>query len=260
MSRAKVKERGQLELPKVQTTPRRRDKNGGWRGGKRLGAGRKKRKRGPDVPEPHAKRRRVLKSEPQHIVLRSNGEVGSFRTPAVFQAIRAATYMAARYEDTFRIVEYSVQDNHVHLIVEANDKDSLARGMKAFGGSCSKHINAQVSRAKGWERRRRGSVFRDRYFVTALTTPRQVRNTLAYVLNNWRHHELDRTNQRRNIYPYASGISFDGWKELQGTAFVVPAAYDPPITSKPRTFLLRVLWKKKYPLISYREVPGGGLE
>ncbi len=60
----KVIEHDQLALPRVKlTAPRHRDKNDQWRGGARAGAGRPKRKRGPGVPEPHSKRRRVLKSE-----------------------------------------------------------------------------------------------------------------------------------------------------------------------------------------------------
>ncbi|MFT3692670.1 MAG: transposase [Kofleriaceae bacterium] len=262
-----VKERGQLDLPKVFTRPRRPDKNGQRRGGQRIGAGRPRKVRGPGSKEPHAKRKRVRKDRPLHVVLRTNPELGSFRTPTVLAAIRAATFMATRYEDSFRIVEFSVQTNHIHLLVEASDKAALSNSMKAFESSCSKRVNAAISKARGYARRRRGSVFRDRYFATELATPRQVRNTLAYILNNWRHHAGDR-DTKWNIDPYSSGLAFTGWLECRGAPMartpaalaVLPKNYQPPITTSPRSFLIRVLWKKRYPLISLFEVPGGGAE
>ena len=58
---------------------------------------------------------------------------------------------------------------------------------------------------------RRGKVFA-RYHATEITNPRQARNTLAYVLNNWRHHRED-TSRREVIDPYSTGYAFDGWRE-----------------------------------------------
>ncbi len=98
------------------------------------------------------------------------------------------THPTANWEDC-RSVHASVQQTHIHLIVEAEGKVALARGMKAFQISAAKHINAAVSR--GLATRRRGAVFPDRYHVEVITTPRQARHALAYVLNNWRRHRED---------------------------------------------------------------------
>jgi REP element-mobilizing transposase RayT len=46
------------------------------------------------------------------------------------KALREATIVAARRED-FRIVHFSIQGNHVHLIAEADSKTALAKGMQA---------------------------------------------------------------------------------------------------------------------------------
>src|SRR6202161_591848 len=79
-----------------------------------------------------------------------------------------------------RIVHFSVQRTHIHLICEADDKASLARGMQSFKISAAKQLNR--------EPRRRGRVFADRYHVEILTTPMQSSHTISYVLNNWRKH------------------------------------------------------------------------
>ncbi len=126
--------------------------------------------------------------------------------------------------------------------------------MQVFLSSAAKHINRALWKRTG--QRRRGTVFADRYDARALTTPRQVRNCLAYVMNNWRRHQEDR-GRTWNVDPFSTGIWFPGWKERIDE----PLLYKPPPTYQwliiwlPKTWLLREGWKK-HPLISVREVPG----
>ncbi len=80
----------------------------------------------------------------------------------------------------FRVVHYSVQRNHLHLLVESAGKDALGRGMKA--------ISARVARAAQRAFGLRGPVLHGRYHLRVLRTPREVRHALAYVLLNARTH------------------------------------------------------------------------
>ena len=245
----------QLTLEKLERGP---DKNGGWRGGKRPGAGRPKIKN-RRASEAHKTRPRIGRHKPLHVILRSIGELGSLRSTAGLDAAREALIAVYKHEDTFRIVHFSLQRKHIHLIVEADDYLALARGMKAFAGSMAKHFNALVSMQRGLAKRRRGSVFTDRYHAKVLSTPTQVRNTIAYVLNNWRHHREDRDTDAP-VDRYSSGIYFDGWKQRENKRYwTTPSGYDIPLVAWARTYLLKVLWKKKH-LISAYEVPGGGYE
>ncbi len=82
--------------------------------------------------------------------------------------------------DDFRLVHYSLQGNHAHLIVEANDADALGRGMKAVGARLARAVNQIFDRS--------GPVLADRYHARVLRTPREVRNAIAYVLLNARRH------------------------------------------------------------------------
>ncbi len=251
----KLSKSSQLEMVVIR---RKRDKNGGWRGGARPGAGRPKLTT-RRASERHQRRERISRHTPLHVILRATPEMGSLRTKEGFAAVREATIAVFKHEETFRIVHFSIQRQHVHLIVEANDYAALARGMKAFSGSVAKHLNASVSKRRKYATRRRGSVFVDRYHAKVLRTPTQVRNTIAYVLNNWRHHREDRDKSWR-IDPFASGLVFDGWKEREGLPFYrSPNFYDGPQLAWAKTFLLKELWKKRG-LVSVHEVPGGGLE
>ncbi len=257
MGRRALKRHVQQELPKT----RKRDKNGQFRGGKRPGAGRPKRPISQGrASEPHKVRPRVRSSEPVHVVMRATQHVGSLRTHEVFRAIREATLAAVRnHEETFHVVHISIQRSHIHLVIEASDRESLWRGMKAFGISAAKHINALVGARSG--ARRRGSVFTDRYHATTLSTPRQVRNCLSYVLNNWRHHGDDAQRLARpwKIDPYSSALAFDGWKEREASGFFyrVPEGYDGVVVWRPKSWLLRVGWRR-HGLVSVFEVPGAG--
>src|SRR3569623_1774278 len=112
------------------------------------------------------------------------------------------------WRESCRVVHLSIQHNHVHLLVEAENRESLSRGMQGFQISAAKHINAEISkgRVKGvsWyeakrrglipadRQRRKGTVFHDRYHVEIIRTPRQARNAIAFVLYYWLMHDVHR--------------------------------------------------------------------
>ena len=137
------------------------------RGGKLRGAGRPP--KGQRAGSPHKERPFLHARYPVHVVLRVVGAVGSLRRRCVYQAIREATLTTALRED-FRIVQLSLQRTHVHLLVEADDKAALARGMQGFQISAAKHLNAAISKGKPGPRRR-GVVFPDRYHAEIITSP-----------------------------------------------------------------------------------------
>jgi hypothetical protein len=241
------------------------DKNGQRRGGKRKGAGRPK--SGARASEKHKRRPKLSAYEPVHVVMHARKGIGSLRTHAIFKAIKEATFTAFAHDEraigkadasaatgkvarAFHIVHLSIQSTHIHLIVEASDRMALARGMQAFGISAARHINAALDR--------RGNVFSDRYFPRVLKTPTQVRNCIAYVLNNWKHHGESVASLRRPwpVDPYSTASFFDGWKELDGQRLVVPSGYDGPMVWWPKTWLLSEGWRKRG-LISMHFVPGG---
>src|SRR5512139_2815902 len=231
------------------------------RGGKRLG---RPPKPGRRASEPH-KKRPVLKAwQPVHIVQRVNPEVGSLRKRHMYRALREATIAVALRElntmadGEFRIAHISIQRMHIHLLVEAEHQEALSRGMQSFGISLAKHVNCAYSKAAGLSRRRRGNVIADRFHQEIITSPRQARHALAYVLNNWRKHREDQLRVARgwNVDPYSTSILFSGWKEREAATFLWKprATYDPLVVYLPKTWLLRVGWRR-YGLIRFHEVP-----
>jgi hypothetical protein len=175
--------------------------------------------------------------------------VCNLRRDVVLAALRVATTVVGRHDD-LRIVHLSIQRTHLHLLVEAANGAALTRGMSSFLISAARRIN-RVLRASG------GRVF-DRYHARGLSTPREVRNCIAYVLNNWRHHGEDRSRITSHwlVDKYASAIAFDGWKQLgRGHRFAPPHGYRPLVVWQPRTWLLATGWVR-HGLIRADEVPG----
>jgi REP element-mobilizing transposase RayT len=214
------------------------------RGGKREGAGRKKTGRCSDAP--HRKRPQVRKYEVQHVVLRTRKDVPRLRRGKTYEAIARALRRTLG-ETAFRVVHTSIQRNHLHFLIEANDKGALGHGMRSLAITAARAINRVLGR--------RGKVFAYRYHATAISSPRQMRNALSYVLNNWRRHDEDETCEaahRAMLDPYSTAIRFRGWRE--GT-FASPPGYEPLPAAEPETWLLRIGWERHGPISAY-EVPG----
>jgi len=223
------------------------------RGGKRRGAGRKP--KGARAGERHGARPEFKPHHALHVVMRIVPAVGSLRRRRLYKAMRDATITAALRE-RFRIVHVSLQRTHVHMLVEAEPKAALARGMQGFLISAARHINRALGDGA---QRRRGKVFADRYHVEVITSPTRARHVIAYILSNWRKHREDREGLPSTwlVDPFSTGILFPDWKELQDEAWMWPirATYDPLVVFRPRTWLLREGWKRAGGPISARDVP-----
>jgi len=185
-----------------------------------------------------------------HVTIRTMSDLPSLRQRQTYAAIRAASTAAAK-QQAFRICHLSIQDTHLHLIVEANDKGALARGMQSFQISAARQLNKLLAR--------RGRVFDDRYHLVVIRSPRQMRNVLIYLLGNWRKHGADcRVAPTWLIDPYASGFAFPGWKELRQGIPLWPASVTTGwlVVKPPTCWLLRAGWERGGGAISVFEVPG----
>jgi putative transposase len=152
-------------------------------GGKRKGAGRKPKGARPGVP--HVPRKQPRRT-PAHVTMRVCGGRPSLRGSRSFHAIKEAL---RKGKDRFglRIIHFSVQGNHLHFLVEADDALALARGMKGLSVRTARALN----KAHGM----RGQVFPDRFHSRALKSPREVAYAMRYVLGNHMKHGLSTWNE-----------------------------------------------------------------
>jgi REP element-mobilizing transposase RayT len=155
-------------------------------------------------------------AEPVHVTLRAR--LAPLRSQFLFPVVRLALGRASRRApERFRIVHFSVQRDHLHLIVEARDKRALSSGVRSVAIRVARYVNDVL--------RRHGALWAERWHGRALKTPREVRNALVYVLANFRKH-AQRT-PRRGVDPYSSGAWFDGWREWHPTSGAPPPLAEP---------------------------------
>ena len=142
-------------------------------GGKRAGAGRKRKSALRRVS--HKRRPEHAARFPLHVVLRARRDAPGLRRRQMFRAVRAALVQGAARAG-FPLVHFSVQGNHLHLVVEAIDKVALSRGMQGLAVRIARAVNRAADRT--------GPLFADHYFARELKTPAEVRRAVRYVLDN----------------------------------------------------------------------------
>jgi hypothetical protein len=139
---------------------------------------------------------------------------------------------ASSEREGFRLVHFSLQRDHLHLIVEADERAALTSGMKGLLVRLARAVNRR------WQRT--GRVFK-RFHERLLRGPREVRNAIRYVLMNARKHGVPVPSNCPD--PLSSGAHFNGWRD-----------YTPRDSrfTRARSWLLRVGWRQ-WGLISLRE-------
>jgi REP element-mobilizing transposase RayT len=176
----------------------------------------------------------LSRHHPVHVTLRVVGGLPSLREGALFFGVRAAL-KGARDRFGFRLVHFSVQGDHLHLLAEASDRRALSRGIQGLAVRVARAVNRRVGR--------RGRVFGDRYHARSLRTPRAVRTALVYVLMNARKHGRGLRRLPAGFGDFCSSARwFTGWGRPRELVFGLgrgaTALADAPVVA-PRTWLLR---------------------
>jgi hypothetical protein len=221
------------------------------RGGRRRGAGRKP--KGEKAGVGHRQREALSHRFPVHVTVKLQRGLPRMRLASAYAALRAA-FAAGRSGGSstaagaFRLCHYAVLNDHLHFVVEAQDRTALARGAQGLLVRIARALN------KLW--RRKGDVFADRYHDRILRTPREVRNAIRYVLGNGRKHaaEGQEVAVPHAIDLFSSAPWFDGFREpivVHG----IEAELRP--VAAPETWLLTDGWRR-HGLLSIHELPATG--
>ena len=177
----------------------------------------------------------LKKGQVAHVTIKLNAGLPSLRKGEALAVVLAAMERVNQ-GGVIRIVEFSIQSNHVHLIVEAGNSADLSSGMASLNTGLGMRLN------RIWNRIGEGSVFKERFHMVVVATPTQMRNTLNYVLRNDVHHELG----LGKLDPCSSAPSFGGWCELQGAEDKVRTAEAAKecVSAEARVWLLVKGWWK----------------
>jgi putative transposase len=195
---------------------------------------------------PHRERSTHDKNHPVHVTLRAAKRVPSLRKQSIYIAVRNA--LAKTWREWFRVIHFSVQSDHLHLMIEADDKVALSRGMAG--------LSIRLARAVNRAAERKGKVFSERYHTRELSTPLETRNAIVYVLLNRQKHVAKTawatgptgatgSTLATGIDPMSSGYWFDGWKPHSGAQGPPWWGADDVVPVRPaRTWLARKGWRR----------------
>jgi putative transposase len=173
-------------------------------GGRRKGAGRKSARRpdGKRVHNPHCAREAFTRSRPVHVTVCVREGLPSLRG-AVLALVVLKCLEAGNERAGFRLVHFSLQTTHVHLICEAEGPAALAAAIKGLNVRIARAINKQLGR--------KGKVIADRYHLEVLRTPTQVRNAVRYVLRNGEKHGVHVAARHGDPRPCPDPLSSAAW-------------------------------------------------
>lgn len=169
-------------------------------GGRRRGAGRRRKHARPGLKGtevPHRPRPELSPRHPVHVTLGFVPGLGYLRSYSRARAVEQVLREACERFGV-RVVHYTIQGMHLHLILEAENASALSRGMQGLCIRLARRLNALA--------RRDGRVLVDRYHAHVLKSRREVANAVRYVRENFRHHAREHL-PRTFVDPFASTLA-----------------------------------------------------
>jgi REP element-mobilizing transposase RayT len=177
---------------------------------------------------PHRVRPAHHERHPMHVTMRRVPNLPSFRQQRVGELV--LRQMRRLNDEHFQIVHFSIQTNHVHLIVEGRDHETVTRKLWSLMVSFAKRLNAMLGS-------RRGKVWADRHYRRDVVGSREMNAVLRYVFNNAKKHGEIPAHVIM-LDPYSTAWTFDGW-EIE---IPTPNNSDHWPRPAPRTRLLKIDW------------------
>ena len=195
-----------------------------------------------------------------HITMRALRGLPSFRAQVIFQMmmkiLRNQTALGKakrKYTDVFRVLHFAIQDNHVHVMVEADDARALRSGVSGLVIAFARQLAKLFGRKKL-------KVWAERFHSREVGSPQDVVNTLQYIFQNYKKHGA-LTYGHGIVDRFSSARQFDGWqqKQLYGAPLDQISFYihgpEPWAPAQPTTWLVSTGWKKYHPPLDTRAKP-----
>lgn len=152
----------------------------------------------PGAGLPHTARPAVDPRRPHHVTVRMRRGAWNLRSQRCFRPIVRALRAVRREREGFRVVHFSVQGNHMHLVTEASDRRSMTNGMRALLIRIAKRLNRVMGKT--------GRLYADRFHERILRSRNDTLNVVRYVLGNHARHlaQVGKAHLAAVIDPFSS--------------------------------------------------------
>lgn len=204
---------------------------------------------------PHVARPDHDERHPVHVSMKRVRQAPSFRSERIHALL--VRHFAAAVKRKIKIIHYSIQHDHLHLMLEGKDKRELANGLRL--------LFSRIAFAVNHVARRHGSLFLERHHRRALTTPTEVRRAIVYILFNSRKHDMERGAYRASAFEglddRTSAPWFTGWdpRNCPSDGLLARCRQQqwtgPPPVHEPTTWLSEKGWKRAGGAIRFDEAP-----
>ncbi len=141
----------------------------------RKGAGR------PALHDPgirHTNRPHIKKPASLHLTIKVKKKKAEIKNKSVLKILKRAILNARK--QGLRVIHFSLEYDHVHLLIEADNNLILGKGMQAFGVTLSKAIN-RLKKLKG-------GVYKHRYHFRQISSTRELKIVMNYIFTNGLKH------------------------------------------------------------------------
>ena len=198
-----------------------------------------------------------------HITVKARKGLPSFRSQRIhnmmLEVLRNQIYVLRKYAGAFKVAHFSIQTNHIHIMIEADDTKTLRSGVSGLVIAFARQLAKLLGRKKC-------KVWAERFHSRELHAPRDVRNVLSYIFQSFKHHETTHgSGMRSRPHRYSSARWFDGWYQqvlipipIDESAYMRgPPPWVPTTAGEPRTWLLGTGRKERHGKLNMMDRPGG---
>jgi len=127
----------------------------------------------------HQSRPTLPKDRPLHVTIKfDKKKIATLRNKIFYREIRKS--LRRLRVKGVRLIEFSVQKDHIHFLLESANKIVLGKAMRALSISLSKRFSLLLNR--------KIKALKSRYHLHILNTLKELKNARQYILNNSAKH------------------------------------------------------------------------
>jgi REP element-mobilizing transposase RayT len=146
----------------------------------------------------HRSRPEIPRARPVHVTIKSNKNIiPNLRSKVFYKEIRQGMKRARILG--IRIIHFSVQRDHVHMLIEAENKKQLGESMRALSISLSKRFSFTL--------KKKVKALKNRYHLHILKSLQEIKNATNYILHNGQKHGITDVHDF-----YSTAINFSDFR------------------------------------------------
>jgi REP element-mobilizing transposase RayT len=127
-----------------------------------------------DVGIRHRERPKLTRLSSLHLTVKINRIKADLKNKSTLKVLKRAICNARK--KGLRVVHFSLEYDHIHLLIESPNNSTLGRGMQSLGVTMARGINLF--------KKSEGGVYKHRYHFRKISSSRELKRVMHYIFNN----------------------------------------------------------------------------